>query len=230
MSVFEVVDGIIAKLGKNHYILGPSGGEAGMVLPGGMTKGLLAYAANPNLIRRAITYHTQQANQRDAWYLRPGMNGVLWGTDFAATTGPFISPEMFREFCLPSIKERVHNAKSRAYRVFKHACGNNWKLLEMFVEAGYDAYQSIQASASMDLKEVKRLYGDKLLLWGGVRVEHLMSGKPSDVREGVITAITVGSPGGGFILGTTHSIAVGTRYDNFMALLDTYLDIAHTSL
>ena len=161
-----------------------------MVLPGGMTKGLLAYAANPNLIRRAITYHTQQANQRDAWYLRPGMNGVLWGTDFAATTEPFISPEMFREFCLPSIKERVHNAKSRAYRVFKHACGNNWKLLEMFVEAGYDAYQSIQASASMDLKEVKRLYGDKLLLWGGVRVEHLMSGKPSDVREGVITGFS----------------------------------------
>jgi hypothetical protein len=228
-SVFEVVDAVIAALGNTHYILGPSGGEAGMVLPGGMAKGLLAYAADPELVRRAITYHTQQANHRDTWYLRPGVDGVLWGTDFAATTGPFISPAMFREFCLPSIKERVRNVKSRGYRVFKHACGNNWKLLDMFVEAGYDAYQSIQASASMELKKVKQLYGNKLLLWGGVRVEHLMSGSPSAVREDVITAIADGSPDGGFILGTTHSIAVGTRYDNFMALLDAYQDMVHTT-
>jgi hypothetical protein len=108
-SVFEVVDAVTAELGDSHYILGPSGGEAGMILPGGMEKSLLAYAAEPDLIRHIITYHTQQANHRDAWYLRPGVDGVLWGTDFAATTGPLISPRMFREFCLPSIKERVRN-------------------------------------------------------------------------------------------------------------------------
>lgn len=221
-SVFEVVNAVIAELGDSHYILGPSGGEAGMVLPGGMERALLAYAAEPDLIRQAIAYHTQQANARDAWYLRPGVDAVLWGTDFAATTGPMISPRMFREFCLSSIKERVRNVKARGYRVFKHACGNNWKLLDMFVEAGYDAYQSIQASAGMDLKKVKRLYGDKLLLWGGVRVEHLLSGDPADIREDIHRALEVGAPGGGFILGTTHSIAVGTRYDNFMALLDAY--------
>jgi uroporphyrinogen-III decarboxylase len=57
-----------------------------------------------------------------------------------------------------------------------------------------------------------------------VRVEHLLSSTPADVREDVITAIADGAPGGGFILGTTHSIAVGTRYDSFMGLLDAYLD------
>jgi hypothetical protein len=29
-------------------------------------------------------------------------------------------------------------------------------------------------------------------------------------------------PGGRFILGASHSIAVGTKYDNFMAMLDEY--------
>lgn len=223
-SVFEVVDAVIAELGESHYILGPSGGEAGLLLPGGMENGLMTYAADPDLIRHMIAYETQQANRRDEWYLRPGVDGVLWGQDFAATTGPFISPMMFRELCLPAIQDRVRNIKARGYRVFKHACGDNWKLLDMFVEAGYDAYQSIQASAGMDLKEVKRLYGDKLLLWGGVRVENLVSGSPADVRQDVMTAIADGSPGGGFILGTTHSVAVGTRYDNFMALLDAHQD------
>ena len=29
-------------------------------------------------------------------------------------------------------------------------------------------------------------------------------------------------PGGRFILGASHSIAVGTRYDNYMAMLDEH--------
>lgn len=221
-SMFEAVDAIIAALGDDHYILGPSGGEAGMVMLGGMEHGLLMYALQPDLVRRAIAHNTLVAHQRAAFFIRPGTDGVLWGTDFAATKGPFISPRMFREFCLSSIKERVQAVKARGLGVLKHACGNNWKLLDMFVEAGYDAYQSIQASASMDLGEVKARYGDHLALWGGARVENLVSGTPADVRADVVRAMQTGAPGGGYIFGTTHSVAVGTKYENFMAMVDAY--------
>ncbi len=221
-SVFEAVDAVIAALGESHYILGPSGGEAGMVLLGGMEHGLMLYALDPDLVQRAIDYTTRIAHLEDDIYIRPGTDGVLWGTDFAATTGPFISPRMFRRFCLPSIKERVQAVKSRGLAVLKHACGNNWKLLDMFVEAGYDAYQAIQASASMDLGRVKVAYGDHLALWGGVRVENLVSGTAEDVRRDVEAAMRLGAPGSGYIFGTTHSVAVGTKYDNFLAMLDAY--------
>ncbi|MBN1248970.1 MAG: hypothetical protein JXC32_15025 [Anaerolineae bacterium] len=229
-SVFEAVDAIIAALGDDRYILGPSGGEAGMVMLGGMEHGLLMYAMAPDVVARAIAYSTRMANLRDAHYIRTGSDGVLWGTDFAATTGPFISPRMFGEFCLPSIQERVQAVKTHGLAVLKHACGNNWKLLDMFVAAGYDAYQSIQASAGMELAKVKAKVGDKMALWGGVRVENLVSGTPYDVRRDVEAALATMAPpdgaGGGFILGTTHSVAVGTKYDNFMAMLDAYWALA----
>ncbi len=32
-----------------------------------------------------------------------------------------------------------------------------------------------------------------------------------------------GAPGGGFILGPSHSVAMNTRYDNFMAMLDEFV-------
>ncbi|MCU0520993.1 MAG: hypothetical protein MUF84_09905 [Anaerolineae bacterium] len=225
-SIFEVVDAVVEALGADHYILGPCGGEAGMVMLGGMERGLMLYALQPDVVARAIAYHTRMAGLRDPFMVRPGTDGVLWGTDFAATSGPFISPRMFRRFCLPSIKERVAAVKSYGLSVLKHACGNNWKLLDMFVEAGYDAYQSIQASATMDLGAVKARYGDRIALWGGVRVESLVSGTPDDVRRDVETAMRVGAPGSGYILGTTHSVAVGTKYDNFLAMLDAYHDLA----
>ena len=228
-SIFEAVDPIIEALGDSHYILGPSGGEAGMVLLGGMEHGLMMYALQPEVVTRAIAHATRIANLEDPWMIRPGTDGVLWGTDFAATAGPFISPRMFRKFCLPSIQERVASVKSHGLRVLKHACGNNWKLLDMFVEAGYDAYQSIQASASMDMAQVKARYGNRLALWGGASVENLVSGTPEDVRHDVAEAMRAGAPGSGYIFGTTHSVAVGTKYDNFLAMLDAFNDWAERS-
>jgi uroporphyrinogen-III decarboxylase len=221
-SVYEVVDAIIAEFGASRFILGPNGGEAGMVLLGDMAYGLMLYALQPALMHHVIAYATRMANLLDRDAIRPGTDGVLWGTDFSATTGPFMSPCMFREFCLSSIKERVQAMKSHGLAVFKHACGNNWKLLDMFVEAGYDGYQSIQTTASMELTKVKAQVGNALVLWGGVQVENLVSGTPEMVRDNVRDAMRAGAPGGGYIFGTTHSVAVGTRYDNFMTMLDAY--------
>ena len=138
-----------------------------------------------------------------------------------------MAPRMFRKFCLSSIKERVQAMKAYGLAVFKHACGNNWQLLDMFVEAGYDAYQSIQASASMEMDKVKAAVGDQLILWGGAQVEYLVSGSPSMVRENVKRVMEAGARGGGYIFGTTHSVAVGTKYDNFMTMLDAYHEWAY---
>lgn len=225
-SIFEATDAIIEELGDDHYILGPSGGEAGMVLLGGMEQGLMMYALQPEVVQRAIEAATRVANLQDATRIRPGTDGVLWGTDFAATAGPFISPRMFRRFCLPSIKERVAAVKGRGLDVLKHACGNNWKLLDMFLEAGYDAYQSIQASAGMDLAALKHKVYPRMALWGGASVETLVSGCPDEVRQDVMAAMSAGAPGSGYIFGTTHSVAVGTKYENFQAMVDTYLALA----
>ena len=91
---------------------------------------------------------------------------------------------------------------------------------------GYDAYQSIQGTASMDIAEVKARYGDRITLWGGVALERLQSGTPEEVRADVRRAMECAKPGGRFILGSSHSIAVGTKYDNFMAMLDEYHKLA----
>ncbi len=225
-SIFEVVDAVIAAF-PDRYILGPTGGEAGMLLLGDMEQGLRLYAEDPELVQRAIDYETRMAGLRDSWYIRPGTDAAFWGQDFAANSGPLMSPRMFRQFCLPSIQARVRAVKSRGLRAWKHACGNNWKLMDMFVEAGYDVYQSIQHSAGMEIGQVKAKYGDRLALWGGVMVEHLVGGTPEDIYRDAEHAMRVGSPGGGYIFGDTHSIAVGTRFDNFMALLDAYHKLAY---
>lgn len=60
----------------------------------------------------------------------------------------------------------------------------------------------------------KERVGNTTTLWGGIMHEHLISGTPGQIREDARYAFTHAAPGGGFILGSSHSLAVGARIEN----------------
>jgi len=220
---WAILDGVIQRFKGRKFICGPSGGEIGIVLLGGMERGLIRLLEEPEVVKAATPFFLQLQNAADAVLIHPDCDAVLWAADFGHKTGPFISPQMFREFFLEANRERVRNIRSRfRKRVAKHCCGRIEALLDFFLEIGYDVYQSIQPSAGMDLCLLKRRIGDRITLWGGVSVENLVSGSPEDVRHDVRRAMACAKEGGRFILGSSHSIAVGTKYENFMAMLDEY--------
>ena len=220
---WRILDTVIREFKGEKFISGPSGGSVGIVLLGGMERGLLELAANPEAVRAATSYFVRQQNAADAVLIHPDSDAVMWAEDLGYKTGPLIGPAMFRDFFLEANKERVRNVKGKyGKKILKHCCGNINMLMDFFVEIGFDAYQSIQPTAGMDICRLKKDYGDRIALWGGVAVENLVGGTPEDVRSDVRRAMACAKPGGRFILGASHSIAVGTKYDNFMAMLDEH--------
>jgi len=220
---WKIVDAVIKRFKDEKFICGPDGGEVGIVLLGNMERGLVELVQNPEVVKAATQFTLKQQNLADEVFVHPNTDAVLWGADFGFKSGPFISPNMFKEFFLESNKARVKNLHEKfGVKVVKHCCGNIKALLDFFIEIGYDVYQSIQASAGMDICELKRSYGDKITLWGGVSLENIISGKQEDVRRDVQRAMECAKAGGRFILGTSHSVAVGSNYDNYMAMLDEY--------
>ncbi len=188
-----------------------------------MERGLFELAANPEAVRAATRYLVRQQNDADAVLIHPDSDAVMWAEDLGYKTGPLIGPAMFRDVFLEANKERARNVKDRhGKKILKHCCGNINLLMDFFIEIGFDAYQSIQPTAGMDICRLKKDYGDRITLWGGVAVENLVGGTPDDVRADVRRSMACAKPGGRFILGSSHSVAVGTRYDNFMALLDEH--------
>ncbi|MBN2264947.1 MAG: hypothetical protein JW775_03950, partial [Candidatus Aminicenantes bacterium] len=186
-------------------------------------RGLLELAANPEAVRAATRSFVRRQNEADAVRIHPDSDAVMWDEDLGHKTGPLIGPAMFRDYFLEANKARARSVKERyGKKILKHCCGNINLLLDFFVEIGFDAYQSIQPTAGMDICRLKRDYGDRIALWGGVAVEHLVGGGPEDVRADVRRAMACAKPGGRFILGSSHSVAVGTKFDNYMALLDEH--------
>lgn len=220
-SIFEVVDHIIKNLGDEKFVIGSCGREAAFVLLGGFESGLMQYAINPEAVTAATKREVRIGIQEDRYYIRPGTDGIMWGQDFAYNTGPMISPALFREIVLPAAKQRMESVKMNfGLPVIKHACGNNWPLMDMFIESGYDCYQSIQGSATMDIKRLQERYGDRICLWGGIPVETVIGGTPAEIRRSIRDTVHHFDGRDGLILGSSHSIAVGSDYDNFMTIID----------
>ncbi len=220
---WEILDTVIGHFAGRKFIIGPSGGEIGIVLQGGMEQGMMALITKRDFIESATKYLLEKQNRLDRKMIHPKSDAIIWGADFAFNSGGFISPQMFRDLFFAANKARVDNVKEQHGKyVVKHCCGNVNQFLDLFVELGYDCYQSIQQSAGMDLGDVKERIGDKMVLWGGVPVELIIGGTMDEVRREVSTAMDKAKDNGRFILGTTHTIAVGSNYDNFMAMVDEY--------
>jgi uroporphyrinogen-III decarboxylase len=220
---WKILDALIQAFKKEKFICGPSGGEIGILFLGGIERGCLELLQNPDVVRQATAFYLAQQNEADPYFIHPDSDAVLWGADFGFKTGPLISPRMFDDFFLSANRDRVRQIHDRFdKKVMKHCCGNITALLDAFLQIGYDAYQSIQASADMDICRLKQSIGDRITLWGGVSLENLVSGTPEQVRQDVRRSMQCAKNGGKFILGASHSIAVGTKYDNYMAMLDEY--------
>ncbi len=223
---WNILDSVIRHF-PDRFICGPSGGEVGIVFLGSMERGSMELMQNPEVVRAATDFYVEMQNKADEILIHPDQDAVLWGADFGYKSGPFISPKMFMDFFLEANKKRVENIHRRfGKKVMKHCCGNVTPLLDAFVEIGYDAYQSIQPTADMDICDLKQKIGSQITLWGGVALEHMVSGTTDQVRDDVRRAMACAKKGGRFILGTSHSIAVGSNYDNYMAMLDEYYRLA----
>jgi uroporphyrinogen decarboxylase len=70
----------------------------------------------------------------------------------------------------------------------------------------------------MDIKRLKEEVGDRLCLWGGIWHEHIILGAPQDIRDDARYAFQYAAPGGGYILGSSHSLAVDAKVENILQM------------
>lgn len=147
------------------------------------------------------------------------------GSDLGTQNGPFISPDMYREFYQPfnkRINDWIH--KNTSWKIFYHSCGSIFAFLDDFVEAGVDIINPVQTSAKdMDPKILKEKYGDKLVFWGGgVDTQRTLPfGTPEEVRKEVNERCQIFGKGGGFVFNTIHNIQSKVPIENLMAMFQT---------
>jgi len=147
-----------------------------------------------------------------------GVDAMALGQDYGFNSGPFVSPAAFARIYAPALRRRCEIVHGLGLPCLFHSCGNNRLILDQMADAGIDAYQAIQPVERIE--EIKRLFGDRLTLWGGVSTDTLARGTPEQVRHQALFTLKHCAPGGGLILSSSHSLVVRTPLANYRALLD----------
>jgi uroporphyrinogen decarboxylase len=149
--------------------------------------------------------------------------------DFIATggSGTFIhqTPETFRLLGLPIVKRMTALAKEYGLPSHIHSCGPEKGLVKICAEETdltiIDPLE-IPPMGDCDLRELKRLYGGRMVLKGNRHTTSVMlHGSVRDVVDASKRAIDDAAEGGRFILSTGDQCGRDTPHENIFAMIET---------
>jgi uroporphyrinogen decarboxylase len=146
---------------------------------------------------------------------------------FCGASGSLVwqSPKIFRELALPILKRVTEMACDLSIPTHVHSCGPERLLVKMAVEETkltiIDPLE-IPPMGDCDLAELKRLYGDKIVLKGNLHTTDVMlNGSIDDVVRACIKCIDEAAAEGRFILSTGDQTPRDTPDANIFAVVET---------
>ncbi len=151
-----------------------------------------------------------------------GIDVALLCSDYCYNSGPFLSPTMFDEFITPFLAMICKAGREDGMYMIKHTDGNIMPIISSLVEAGPHALHSIDPMAGVDIREVKRLYGDRVALCGNVHCAAMQTGTDEDVIASAEYCLKYGAEGGGYFFTTSNIPFAGMPPERYQLVLDVW--------
>lgn len=146
---------------------------------------------------------------------------LVWGSDdMGFKTGLLMPPDDMRSLVLRGHQELAEMSHAAGRPYLLHSCGKLTDIYEDLIEnVNIDAKHSFEDTIE-DVRDVKRTYGDRLSLLGGIDVDFLCRRSPEDIRRRVRETLDACQPGGGYCLGTGNSVANYIPLENYLTMID----------
>ena len=140
--------------------------------------------------------------------------------DMAGKGGPLMGPGLFREFLLPHYKRFIGFLKSNGVEVvLVDTDGDHNVLIPIFLEAGVDGFGPIERAAGMDPVAIRKQYGQRVCMVGGVDKREIAKG-PAAIDAELARSVRPIIDQGGFIPTVDHAVQPGVSLDDFKYYLD----------
>jgi uroporphyrinogen decarboxylase len=104
----------------------------------------------------------------------------------------------------------------------KHTDGNIMPIIDMIIDSNIDCLDPIDPLAGMDLKLIKKTYGDKIALKGNVDCAHTLTFKSvEETVEETKQCLEIGMVGGRYIISSSNTIHSEVKPENYHAMIET---------
>lgn len=144
---------------------------------------------------------------------------IFWPDDMGYKGTSFFSPATYRALLKPFHKKAVDWAHAHGAFAHLHSCGNIMRLLPEVVETGIDALNPLEVKAGMDSLAIKREYGDRLVLHGGINA--VLWDRKDEIVAEIERLLPRLKEKGGYIFSSDHSIPNTVSLENFRQIVET---------
>ncbi len=135
--------------------------------------------------------------------------------DMAYKAKAMISPEMTREFCLPSWRQWAKQVKSAGCPIVDvDSDGFVGELIPLWIEAGVNVCDPIEVAAHNDINEYRAQFGEQMAYRQGVDKRAMAKG--GDVIRAELKRIEPVVKSGGFIPGCDHGVPSDISWPDYV--------------
>jgi uroporphyrinogen-III decarboxylase len=135
--------------------------------------------------------------------------------DMAGKSGPLIGPRQVVEYVAPHYQacwEIVSNCGTRLFN--QDSDGNMTPVLDAFLDCGVNVMHPFEPAAGMDAVAVRKQYGDRLAILGGID-KHVLRQTKADIDRELEYKMQPVMQSGGTVFGLDHRIPNGTPLENY---------------
>jgi len=149
-----------------------------------------------------------------------GCDYITNSDDIAYKNGPMVSPVTFRSTFMPGLRRIADAIHETDLPWVYHSDGDLTPIMDDLISLGMQAIHPFEPGA-MDIEECKRLYGDRLCMYGNIDLHYTLTrGTPEEVREEVCRRIEVLGRGGGYVISSANSLTYYCKIENVLAMRD----------
>ena len=145
--------------------------------------------------------------------------------DMAGKSGPMAGPKQVTEFFHAYYRRIWEMLADRGVRIFSQdSDGNMNAVIPAFLDAGINVMQTMEPAAGMDIVKVRREYGQRLALVGGID-KHVLRRSKEEIRAELEYKIPPLLATGGVVFSLDHRVPNGTPLENYRYYVRTAWEI-----
>ncbi|MCM8830295.1 MAG: uroporphyrinogen decarboxylase family protein, partial [Candidatus Omnitrophica bacterium] len=173
----------------------------------GFENGLPLFIENKELILEIMEKVTEFNLEMCKMVLNKGVRiDTLWiWSDLCYKNGMFFSPEIFKELVIPCHQRIKKFCKEHGLFLIFHCDGYVKEIIPLLIEVGVDAIQPLEARCGNDVREYKKIFGDKITLFGNISAEVLSSDRER-IKEEIKRKVGIAMENGRYIFHSDHSV------------------------
>jgi len=151
--------------------------------------------------------------------LKIGFDVLMAGDDLAHKHGMMVNPETIKKWYKPRAEKFYGPVLDAGIPIIFDCDGDPDQIMDMIFDLGCSALFPIDANG-LDYRKAKRLYGDRICLYGGIDTDIPIRGTVEETRKYVKDVVLTLKEGGRYIAGTISDVNE-MPFDNFIAMIDT---------